>query len=64
VKLTEFWSRMGDHFGPSYSRSWARDTSLAELGGRSVEQALAEGIETVDVWRAVWRHEGLPPRDR
>ena len=55
---------MADHFGESYSTSWARDTSLAELGGRTVEQALVDGFETVDIWRAVWRHEGLSPRER
>jgi hypothetical protein len=64
MKLTDFWTRMADHFGESYSTSWARDTSLAELGGRTVEQALGDGIETVDIWRAVWRHEGLSPRER
>jgi len=55
---------MDAHFGAAYARSWARDTSLSELAGQTVEQALAAGVETVDVWRAVWRHEGLPPRDR
>ena len=52
--------------GMSASRSatvstvaWALDATQA-----TVEQALAAGDETVEVWRAVWRHEGLPGRDR
>ena len=53
MKLTEFWTRMEAHFGPGYARSWAKDTVLAELSGRTVEQALAAGDETVEVWRAV-----------
>ena len=55
---------MEQHFGPTYAHSWAQDTVLSELGGKTVIQALAAGVETVDVWRAVWKHEGLPARER
>lgn len=64
MRLTEFWERMEGHFGPVYAHSWAKDTILTDLGGRTVEQAIAAGIETVDIWRAVWAHEGMPPRER
>ena len=64
MKMTEFWTRMEDHFGKGYARSWATDIKLAELGGLSPVEALAAGWETVEVWRAVWKHEGLPARDR
>lgn len=64
MKLTEFWDRMEAHFGVAYARSWAKDTVLAELAGRTVAEALASGVETVEVWRAVWKHEGLPSRER
>lgn len=64
MRLTDFWQRMEQHFGVGYARSWARDTVLAELGGRTVEAALAQGEDTQLVWRAVWTHEGLPLRDR
>ena len=64
MRITEFWARMEDHFGPRYARSWAHDTVLSELGGRTPEQAIADGIETVEVWRAVWRHEQLPAAER
>lgn len=64
MRLTEFWERMEQHFGATYARSWAHDTVLAELGGRTPEQAIAAGTETVDVWRAVWRHEQLPASQR
>lgn len=64
MKLTDFWDRMDAHFGVGYAKSWAKDTVLSELGGRTVEQALAAGVETIEVWRAVWRHEGLPARER
>ncbi len=60
MRRTEFWERMEAHFGPGYARSWAHDVRLAELGGRTVEEALAVGEDVVEVWRAVWRHERMP----
>ena len=64
MRLVDFWERMDAHFGRSYSRSWAHDQHLGELGGLTVEQALAGDFDTRDVWRAVWEHEGLSPSDR
>ena len=51
--MTDFWHRMGLVFGEAYARSFAADQVLATLGGRTVDQALAAGEETVTVWRAV-----------
>jgi Protein of unknown function (DUF3046) len=53
VRLSEFWERMRDHFGPGYAESVARDHVLAELNGRTADQALAAGIDAKRVWRAV-----------
>jgi hypothetical protein len=64
MRITDFWSRMEAHFGAVYAHSWAKDCALAELGGRTCMQAIAAGIETVDIWRAVWTHERLPSSER
>jgi hypothetical protein len=64
MRLTEFWRRLDSALGPGYSRSWASDHVLAALGGRTVEQAIAAGEETVTVWRAVHAELGLHPSDR
>jgi len=64
MRLTEFWSRMTDAFGAAYADSVARDQVLAELGHRTVTQALDAGEDAKDVWRAVWAHFDLPARDR
>jgi len=64
VRLTEFWRRMDEHFGPAYARSWAADTVLAELTGRTVAQALEQGEAAKDVWRAVVTHLDLPASHR
>jgi hypothetical protein len=53
VRLTDFWARLEQVFGAGYAPSVANDQILAPLGGRTIKQALAEGEETVIVWRAV-----------
>ncbi|WP_204043329.1 DUF3046 domain-containing protein [Acrocarpospora phusangensis] len=53
MRLTEFWDRMNTHFGEGYAESWARDYVIADLGSRTVEQALADGVGAKQVWRAV-----------
>lgn len=64
MRHTELWDRMDTALGPAYARSWAEQHVLAELGGRTVMEALAAGEEPKQVWRAVWKTLGLPPRER
>lgn len=64
MRLTDFWERMELALGPAYARSWAKDVALSDLGGRTVEQAIAVGIDTKDIWRAVHAQLGLPAKDR
>ena len=37
---------------------------LAELGGRTVDEALAAGVPPKEVWAAVWRALELPQQKR
>lgn len=53
MRLTEFWARLEQAFGPGYAESLAQDQVLAQLDGRSIAEALAAGEKTADVWRAV-----------
>ncbi|GGO31373.1 DUF3046 domain-containing protein [Micromonospora zamorensis] len=53
MRLTDFWTRLDEAFGPGYAASIARDQVLSQLGGRTIEQALASGEQTHVVWRAV-----------
>ena len=64
MRHTEFWTRMEHALGPAYARSWASMFVLADLGGRTVDEALAAGVPPKEVWRAVWAALGLPPRER
>ncbi|HEV2377188.1 MAG TPA: DUF3046 domain-containing protein [Streptosporangiaceae bacterium] len=53
MRLSVFWDRMRAHFGRSYAASVAKDHVLADLGDRTVDQALAEGVDPKTVWYAV-----------
>ena len=64
VRLSEFWVRMGDHFGPAYARSVAHDHVMQSLGGRTVDEALAAGEPAKQVWRAVCAEFEVPARKR
>ena len=41
VRLTVFWQKKRGQFGDTYAASVAKDYVLADLGGRTVDQALA-----------------------
>ncbi|OLE29977.1 MAG: hypothetical protein AUG44_02430 [Actinobacteria bacterium 13_1_20CM_3_71_11] len=53
MRLTDFWWRLEQVFGRAYVHSVAADLVIPQLGGRTIEQALRAGEETVVVWRAV-----------
>ena len=53
VRLTEFWDRMRAQFGDAYAQSVAKDFVFDKLGGRTVDHALADGVDAKIVWRAV-----------
>ena len=60
VRLSEFWERMRAQFGDAYAASVAKDHVFAQLGGRTVEQALADGQDAKTVWRAVCAEFDVP----
>ena len=59
MRLTDFWERLEAVLGPVYARSWARDVVLPNLG-LTVEQAIASGIDTKEIWREVCRVADVP----
>jgi hypothetical protein len=64
VRLTEFWARMREQFGDVYAESLAKDYVLSNLGGRTVNKALADGEDAKVVWRAVCDTFNVPDRLR
>ncbi len=53
MRLTDFWARLEQTFGPAYAASLAADQVLPQLRGRTIAQALHDGEDTAAVWRAV-----------
>ena len=64
MKETELWQRLEAALGTGYYRVWAAEFSLAELGDKTVVQALTTGTPSKQIWRAVWTALELPARDR
>ncbi len=44
---------MRAQFGDAYAQSVAKDFVFDQLGGRTVDRALADGVDAKVVWRAV-----------
>ena len=51
--MTDFWTRLEQVFGAGYVRSVAADQSFGDLNDRTINQAIADGIDTTTIWRAV-----------
>ncbi len=64
MRLTHFWEQMRAQFGDRYATSVAKDYVLAGLGGRTVDQALADGTDPKVIWRAVCEAFGVPEHQR
>ena len=64
MKETELWARLDQTLGREYSRVWAHEHTMAALDSRTVVQALADGVPSKQIWRAVWAVLELPDRDR
>jgi hypothetical protein len=59
MRLTDFWNRMEERFGATYARSVAADYRLPALGA-TIDEAIAAGVETKDIWRAVCDEFEMP----
>jgi hypothetical protein len=64
VRLTDFWQRMDEQFGSVYAQSVAKDFVLAGLGGRTAQQALADGEDSKVIWQAICAAFPVPERLR
>jgi len=60
VRLTHFRQLMDEEFGAVRAGSITRDHVFGALGGRTVAQALGDGDEPRDVWRAVCAEFDVP----
>ncbi|WP_193043255.1 DUF3046 domain-containing protein [Mycolicibacterium baixiangningiae] len=60
MRLTEFRELVDGQFGSIRGRSLLVDHVLSELGGRTGAQAIEDGVEPRDVWRALCADFDVP----
>ncbi|TFV54940.1 DUF3046 domain-containing protein [Mycobacterium sp. PS03-16] len=53
MRLTEFRELVENQFGAIRGQSLLADHVLSDLGGRTAAQAIEDGVEPRDVWRAL-----------
>ena len=64
MREAELWARMAEVLPGGYAEVWADQVVLAELGGRTVREALSAGLPCKRIWRAVWAQLELPENRR
>jgi hypothetical protein len=55
MRISDLRERISLSFGPEWAPSFCKDIAISELGSKSVEEALSEGVEAQDIWRALCR---------
>ena len=64
MRLTMFWDRMRAQFGEGYAESVAKDYVFGNLGERTAERALADGVDAKVIWRTVCDTFNVPENMR
>ncbi|MBY0441258.1 MAG: DUF3046 domain-containing protein [Mycobacteriaceae bacterium] len=60
MRLTEFNELIAQQFGPGYGSSVLLDHVVSGFGGRTAAQAIEDGVEPREVWRAVCADFDIP----
>ncbi|BBY60178.1 DUF3046 domain-containing protein [Mycolicibacterium sarraceniae] len=60
MRLTEFHELVDGQFGRARGRSLLVDHVLTQLGGRTATQAIEDGLDPRDVWRALCADFDVP----
>lgn len=53
MRISDLRERLMLSFGEGWASSFSTDIAISELGSRSVNEALADGYEPQEVWKAV-----------
>jgi hypothetical protein len=53
MRISDLRERITLSFGESWAPSFCKDIAISELGSRSVDEALKDGFEADEIWRAV-----------
>ena len=55
MRISDLRERLMRSFGDAWAPSFSTDIAISELGSRSVNEALADGYEPDEIWKAVCR---------
>ncbi|MFK5634536.1 MULTISPECIES: DUF3046 domain-containing protein [unclassified Ornithinimicrobium] len=61
MRLSEFRDLMVRHFGAGYAALVAASHTLGSLGGRTADEAIAQGEPVRRVWEAICQDLDVPP---
>ncbi|MEY4280051.1 MAG: hypothetical protein RL313_314 [Actinomycetota bacterium] len=53
MRLSDLRERINLSFGEQWAPSFCKDIAISELGSRSVDEALKDGYEADEVWKAL-----------
>jgi hypothetical protein len=53
MRISDLKERITLSFGPEWAPSFCKDIAISELGSRSVDQALQDGLEADEIWKAL-----------
>jgi hypothetical protein len=53
MRISDLRERITLSFGESWAPSFCKDIAISDLGSRSVDEALKDGFEADEIWRAV-----------
>ncbi|EHR62490.1 Protein of unknown function (DUF3046) [Saccharomonospora cyanea NA-134] len=64
MRITVFRRLMAEEFGPTRATTLSSDHVLSGLGGRTVDQALDDGVPAREIWREVCAEFDVPAERR
>ena len=56
---TQLWTRLAEALGDDYCRIWAAQQAVPGLDSRTVQEALADGVDAKTIWRT-WGDGACP----
>ncbi len=64
MRETELWARLRAILGAAYATAWAESVVHADLGDRTVLQALTAGVDVKRIWRVASASLEVPEHQR
>jgi hypothetical protein len=55
MRISDLRQRIELSFGREWAASFCKDIAISELGSRSVDEALRDGYEAGEIWKALCR---------